>query len=84
MAPLIRAMTATCAGRGLAFEKFDLARREDRRIAAGKAVRGTPTLLFVDPEGQEVARLIGAVDLGTLHRATAALMGETCAGFTAL
>lgn len=84
MAPLIEAMKRTCSGRGLDLVKINLATRENRARAARSGVRGTPTIVFLDPAGAEVARLIGAVDFDTLHGATAAVMGEACADFSPL
>jgi len=82
MAPIIRAMTATCAGEGLAVRKIDVSRRDGRPLAAQFGVRGTPTLVFVDDDGQEVSRLVGASDLETVHGSIAVLMGQACADFT--
>ena len=84
MAPIIAAMTETCAGKGLHVEKVDVSSRPQRALAAEMAVRGTPTLLFLDHEGTEVARLVGASGLDAVSQAVAILMGEACADFSTL
>jgi cytochrome c-type biogenesis protein len=82
MTPIVRAMTATCAGKGMAVHRIDISQREQRSMAAQYGIRGTPTLVFVDDAGKEVSRLVGASDLGTVHDAIAVLMGQACARFT--
>lgn len=82
MAPIIRSMTSTCAGEGLAVTKIDVSQRANRGAVTQFGVRGTPTLVFRDGQGREVSRLVGAADLDAVHEAMAVLMGQACAGFT--
>ena len=84
LAPVIAAMSQTCSGKGLDVSKIDVSRTENKGEAARRGVRGTPTLVFVDDDGTEVARLVGAVDLAQVHDAVAVLMGDQCADFTRL
>lgn len=84
LAPVINAMTATCTGKGLQVQKVDVSQGPNKRFAAKKGVRGTPTLVFVDGDGTEVARLVGAVSLDQIHDATAVLMGDQCRDFSTM
>lgn len=84
MAPLIDSLHETCSGRGLRVEKLNVENPAHRALAADLAVVGTPTLLFIDENGNEVSRLVGTVDFDTLHNSLAVLMGETCQDFTPL
>jgi cytochrome c-type biogenesis protein len=82
LAPIIAAMTQTCSGQGLRVEKIDVSQGPNKALAAKRGVRGTPTLVFEDADGTEVARFVGGVDLTQVHEALAVLTGERCADFT--
>ena len=84
LAPIIAAMTQTCSGQGLRVEKIDVSQGPNKALAARRGVRGTPTLVFEDSDGTEVARFVGGIDLAQVHEALAVLTGERCADFTPL
>jgi len=84
MVPIIQTLKHACSGRGLRIEEIDLSETANRGIALEMRVVGTPTLLFFDEDGNEVARLVGTQTFDSVHQAIAVLMGEKCAGFSEL
>jgi cytochrome c-type biogenesis protein len=81
MVPVIDALESTCTAKGLSIARIDVSRTENRALAAEMGVVGTPTLVFIQPDGSEAARLVGSTDLTTVERAVAVLMGEACTDF---
>lgn len=82
MVPIVQSMNSSCAGEGLRIDVIDISVPENRAIAHQFGVRGTPTFVFFDNGGTEVARLVGAQDFDTVHQAVAVVMGEVCADFS--
>ena len=80
---VLEEMDRAMAVGGRDVRKVDVSKPANRQFAAQHGVRGTPTRVFIDEEGTEVSRLIGAVDFDAVHGAVAVLMGEVCADFTA-
>jgi len=80
MEPLVDRLLSQCDERGVRVRKVDVSRPENRHLASRYRVLGVPTFLFLDAQGEEVARLVGEQTAGTLHQALAALSGEQCAG----
>lgn len=84
IAPLVAALGQTCSGRGLRVERVDISESANKGFANKRGVRGTPTLVFEDVDGTEVARFVGGVTFDQVHEALAVLTGERCADFTPL
>ena len=84
LAPMINALSDTCAGKGLRVDRIDVSEGRNKKLAAARGVRGTPTLVFVDADGTEIARFVGGVDLAQLHDAVTLLTGDRCSDFTPL
>jgi cytochrome c-type biogenesis protein len=82
MVPILQSVQTTCSGEGLRVEKIDISDPVNRRLAMQMGVVGTPTLLFFNEDGQEVARLVGAQELRSIQQAIDIIMGEVCADFT--
>jgi cytochrome c-type biogenesis protein len=80
MKPLMAELVAQCDRRGVRVETVDVSGPENRHLAARHRVVGVPTFLFIDEDGQEVARLVGEQTEGALKQGLAALRGEECPG----
>jgi cytochrome c-type biogenesis protein len=81
LVPLLNSMEATCAEKGMDLYRLDVSHPENRAFAASLGVVGTPTLVFVDADGVEVTRLVGAVDHAALQNAIDVIMGSECRNF---
>lgn len=84
MKPLVDTLDQQCSERGVAVEPIDLSRPENRALASELRVVGVPTFLFLDSQGNEVARLVGEQPEATLRQALAAVRGEPCPGLGAV
>jgi hypothetical protein len=80
MRPLLTRMKKECHGKKVFIREFDVADPEDRRIGLKHRLVGTPTFVFLDRQGAEVARLVGEQTEVTLKQALSALRGEPCPG----
>lgn len=82
MVPVLQSVDTTCSGEGLRIEKIDISDPVNKQLAMQMGVVGTPTLVFFDPDSQEVARLVGAQPFEAVHQAISVLMGGVCADFS--
>ena len=79
--PVLNAMEATCVEKGMDLYRLDVSDSSNRAFAAALGVVGTPTLLFVDEDGVEVTRLVGAADEAAIQNAVDVIMGSECRNF---
>ncbi|MFH1530466.1 MAG: cytochrome c biogenesis protein CcdA [Pseudomonadota bacterium] len=79
--PLLNAMEATCVEKGMDLYRLDVSRPENRAFAAALGVVGTPTLIFVDGDGVEVSRIVGAANHDSIQNALDVIMGTECRDF---
>lgn len=80
MRPLIDSITRQCQGNKVAIKEIDLSLAANRSAISRYHLVGTPTFVFVNRQGVEVARLVGAQTEQTLRQALSALRGEPCPG----
>lgn len=80
MKPLVEGLIRQCDQKKVRVRTVDVSKAENRHFVKEYRVVGVPTFLFLDAEGQEVARLVGAQTEDTLFQALAALRGEECPG----
>ena len=80
MKPLLVSLTQLCHGKKVLIREFDLAQAEHRPLIPKYRLVGTPTFLFLDDQGREVARLIGEQTENTLKQALSAIRGIPCPG----
>ena len=78
MIPTVAVVERDCDGRQVDVIKVDV--KTDRSMAKHYRVRGVPTFIFLDRQGQETARLIGFQKLAALRQALSTTVGEACAG----
>ena len=81
LVPILNSLESTCVERGMDLYRLDVSHPENRAFAAALGVVGTPTLLFIDRDGIEVSRVVGAVDLNTIQSALEVIMGSECRDF---
>lgn len=80
MKPLMRSITQQCDGNRVRVKTIDLATAEGRPFVGRYRLVATPTFVFLDGKGEEVARLVGEQTEATLKQALSALRGEPCPG----
>jgi len=80
MEPVMDSLLRRCSRRKVGIVEYDLAQPSLRHLIDEYRVVGTPTFVFLDKKGREVARLIGEQTEGALRQALSALMGEPCPG----
>ena len=82
--PAVDAVITQCKKRKVAIQEFDLSKPGTEFLAAKYRLIGTPTFVFLDKEGNEVARLLGKQSESALRQAMSAAMGEPCEGLELL
>ena len=82
--PAVDAVIAQCKKRNVEIEEFDLSKPETELLAAKYRLIGTPTFVFLDKNGNEVARLLGKQTETALKQTLSALLGEPCPGIQLL
>jgi cytochrome c-type biogenesis protein len=80
MEQAVAALQADCAQHHVEVHRIDLSREDNRWLKAALGVRAVPTLLLVDDQGRERARLVGERSLDELRGLAASLQAATCAG----
>ena len=80
MTPIVEELAASCAGDGVHVEAIDVSAEENESVAARYGVRAVPTFLFIDRDGREAGRLVGAQSATELRRGLEALGDLACAG----
>ncbi|RMF06989.1 hypothetical protein D6764_00865 [Candidatus Woesearchaeota archaeon] len=63
------------ASHGLSYEKYRVNKGPGKEFAAKYYIMGTPTILFLDEEGNEVKRIVGAPSLESLTKTVEKLLG---------
>jgi thiol:disulfide interchange protein len=80
MKPLVENIAAECNKKGLRVDLVDVSNEENEYLLEKYRVVALPTYLFIDAQGREVARLIGAQTNSAIQQALSALTGEQCPG----
>lgn len=78
MEPVVDQLKKDCAGR-VRIKQIVAGKPGGRRLMKKHRVVGYPTFLFLNEEGEEVARLVGRQRLRTLRQHLSLLTGEQCA-----
>lgn len=84
MKPTIAGIGEQCDGNGVRVRTIDLSQPDQRAKAAEYRIRGVPTFVFKDSDGQEVARLVGEQTERTLKQAISVLRGKPCPGLAVI
>jgi thiol-disulfide isomerase/thioredoxin len=80
MKPVVEDLAARCAGNGVRIDTVDVSQDQNERIAQQYGVSAVPTFLFLDENGVESGRLVGAQTATDLGRGLKALAGASCGG----
>jgi len=80
MAPIVDSLTSLCDGQSVLVRKADVSQSENRHLVKEFRLVGVPTFLFLDENGNEVARLVGEQSEASLKQALSALRGQPCPG----
>jgi thiol-disulfide isomerase/thioredoxin len=80
MKSVVEELAARCAGNGVSIEAVDVSQSENERVAEQYGVSAVPTFLFLDENGVESGRLVGAQTATDLRRGLKALGGDSCGG----
>ncbi|MBN1771387.1 MAG: sulfite exporter TauE/SafE family protein [Deltaproteobacteria bacterium] len=84
MKPALRRITELCDGRRVGIRVLDVTADDQRHLARDFRLVGVPTFVFLDRQGEEVARLVGRQSERTLKQELSLLRGERCPGIGAL
>lgn len=84
MRPMLQRIADLCDGRRVGIRVFDVAAEEHRDLAHDFRLVGVPTFVFLDRQGEEVARLVGRQSEQALKQELSLLRGERCPGIGAL
>lgn len=84
MHPVITAAKQDCSRHGIHIQQFDVSTEQGKQAAATYGILGVPTFIFLNGEGNEVARLIGQQPLATMVQSLEILAGQKCDGFRPL
>ncbi|MCP4605913.1 MAG: thioredoxin fold domain-containing protein [Proteobacteria bacterium] len=80
MKPIVDDIFNQCDQRGVKVATLDVSDEKYMHLIGKYRLVGAPTFLFIDKDGNEVARLVGEQTQGTLKQALSALRGERCPG----
>lgn len=80
MKPTLQRIAELCDGRRVGIRIIDVAAEGQRHLAREFRLVGVPTLVFLDREGEEVARLVGRQSETTIKQQLSLLRGERCPG----
>jgi thioredoxin 1 len=80
MKPVVEDLAARCASKGVRIDTVDISRGDNEAIAEQFDVRSVPTFLFLDANGFETGRLVGAQTAEDLRRGLEALGAVSCGG----
>ena len=80
MQPLVQQLARDCQHKEVDVQLIDVSREENEENLDLYRVAALPTFVFIDQDGQEVARLVGRQDEQALRQAMAVLAGESCPG----
>ncbi len=80
MEPVVTGIAGQCHGNQVRVVQVDVSKPENRHLAEKYRLVGVPTFLFLDIDGEEVARLVGEQTDTALLQALSALRGEPCPG----
>lgn len=78
MAPIVAALKSECEAHQLPVLQVNLSKPENQRYISQFGLRGVPTFLAYDAEGQLQARLVGEQTVSSLERTLSSLSGEAC------
>jgi len=80
MKPIVDRVTHQCQENKVLVRTVNLSKNENRGLTRKYRLVGVPTFLFMDKDGNEVARLVGRQSERGLRQALSALRGEPCPG----
>jgi cytochrome c-type biogenesis protein len=78
MKPIMNNLVTECDENGVRVMQVNLDLPENRHLVGKHRLVGVPTFLFLDRQGNEVARLIGKQSEDTLKQTLAVIRGEPC------
>lgn len=84
MHPVVETAKQNCSRHGIRIQQVDVSTEQGRQAAATNGILGVPTFLFINREGNEVARLVGQQPLETMVQSLEILAGQKCDGFRPL
>jgi len=79
MKPVVDELIDQCDQKGVRVTAIDVSQERNAQLASKYRLVGVPTFLFLDAQGNEVARLVGEQTESTLRQGLAALTGDECA-----
>ncbi|RME20099.1 MAG: hypothetical protein D6806_17035 [Deltaproteobacteria bacterium] len=84
MKPVMESVRKQCDGRNVRVRIVEITEPENTSLVRRFHLLATPTFVFLDADGNEVARLVGEQTEQTLKQAISTLRGEPCPGVTLL
>lgn len=78
MAPVVEQLKARCGSKGVQVLQVDVSRVENESLAEAYGIDAVPTFIFIDENGLETTRLVGAQQASTLRQHLALISGERC------
>ena len=80
MKPVLESIIHECQARKLNIKVINLSEPDHHNYKQVFNLVATPTFIFLDSKGSEVARLVGEQNETALKQALSALVGEPCSG----
>jgi cytochrome c-type biogenesis protein len=80
MKPIVDKITGHCHENKVLVTTVNLSKKKNKGLTRKYRLVGVPTFLFLDKDGNEVARLVGRQSEQGLWQALSALRGESCPG----
>ncbi len=80
MKPIVDRIANQCHEKKVLVRTVNLSNRKNKGLTRKYRLVGVPTFLFLDKDGNEVARLVGRQSETGLRQALSALRGESCPG----
>lgn len=84
MKPVLHRITELCDGKRVGIRVLDVAAEGQGHLTREFRLVGVPTFVFLDRQGEEVARLVGQQSEQSLKQQLSLLRGERCPGIGAL
>jgi cytochrome c-type biogenesis protein len=84
MKPVLRRITELCDGQRVGIRVVDVAADGQQHLTRDFRLVGVPTFVFLDRQGEEVARLVGQQSETSIKQELSLLRGERCPGIGAL
>jgi thiol:disulfide interchange protein len=84
MQPVVERLREDCHGRRVLVRTVNLSEKTHRGLARRYRLVGVPTFVFLNAQGEEMARLIGKQSPEALKQAVSAVRGQACPNVGAL